>query len=97
MAPGRARRAGRAARGGQAPRAGAEALVPLRILKDAVLAQNFAEELLEEGIYVVSFSFPVVPKNSARIRVQMSASLDTLHLDQAIEAFVKVGKKCGII
>ncbi len=64
-------------------------IVPI-MLYDAVVAQNFASKLLEEGIYVIGFFFPVVPKGLARIRVQLSAAHEQHHLDKAIEAFVKV-------
>jgi glycine C-acetyltransferase len=71
-------------------------IVPI-MLYDAVLAQRFAAELLSEGIYVVGFFFPVVPKNQARIRVQLSAAHEPHHLDDAIAAFVKVGKALGVV
>ena len=68
------------------------------MLGDAKLASAIAKDLIEnEGIYVIAFSFPVVPKNEARIRVQISASHTKEHLDQAIKAFIKVGKKHGVI
>ncbi len=67
------------------------------MLYDAKLAQSFAEELLHEGIYVIGFFFPVVPKERARIRVQISAGHEIEHLDKAIAAFEKVGKKLGAI
>lgn len=67
------------------------------MLYDAVLAQTFAAKLLDEGIYVIGFFFPVVPKGLARIRVQVSAAHDTHHLDKAIAAFTKVGKELGVI
>lgn len=67
------------------------------MLYDAVLAQNFAAKLLEEGIYVIGFFFPVVPKGLARIRVQVSAAHEQHHLDKAIDAFTKVGKELGVI
>ena len=68
------------------------------MLGDAKLASAIAKDLIEnEGIYVIAFSFPVVPKNEARIRVQISASHTKEHLDQAISAFIKVGKKHGVI
>lgn len=68
------------------------------MLGDAKLAAAIAKDLIEdEGIYVIAFSFPVVPKNEARIRVQISASHTKEHLDQAISAFIKVGKKHGVI
>ena len=67
------------------------------MLYDAPLAQKFAAELLEEGIYVIGFFFPVVPKGKARIRVQISAGHEPEHIEQAIHAFTKVGKKFGVI
>lgn len=67
------------------------------MLYDAPLAQKFAAALLEEGIYVIGFFFPVVPKGKARIRVQISAGHETEHIHQAIEAFTKVGKQLGVI
>jgi glycine C-acetyltransferase len=67
------------------------------MLYDAVLAKKMADMLLDEGIYVVGFSFPVVPRDEARIRVQLSAAHSIEHLDRAIEAFSKVGKKLGVI
>ncbi|MBX9783280.1 MAG: glycine C-acetyltransferase [Chitinophagaceae bacterium] len=71
-------------------------IVPI-MLYDAVVAQNFAAKLLEEGIYVIGFFFPVVPKGQARIRVQLSAAHDQQHLDKAIAAFTKVGKELGVL
>ena len=72
-------------------------VVPV-MLGDAILASKFAKMMVEEeSIYVVAFSFPVVPKNEARIRVQISAAHDREHLDKAIAAFIKVGKKLGVI
>ncbi|MCF6360252.1 MAG: glycine C-acetyltransferase [Cyclobacteriaceae bacterium] len=67
------------------------------MLYDAVLSQQFAEKLLEKGIYVIGFYFPVVPKGQARIRVQISAAHERHHLDKAIAAFTKVGKELGVI
>jgi glycine C-acetyltransferase len=67
------------------------------MLYDAVVAQNFASKLLEEGIYVIGFFFPVVAKGLARIRVQLSAAHEQTHLDKAIDAFVKVGKELGVL
>lgn len=64
---------------------------------DAALASKFADKLLEEGIYVIGFSYPVVPKDQARIRVQLSAAHEREHLDTAIQAFIKVGKELNII
>jgi glycine C-acetyltransferase len=71
-------------------------IVPI-MLYDAVVAQNFAAKLLSEGIYVIGFFFPVVPKGQARIRVQLSAAHDQQHLDKAIAAFTKVGKELGVL
>jgi glycine C-acetyltransferase len=75
---------------------GEHAIVPI-MLYDAVLSQKMAEKLLEKGIYVVGFYFPVVPKGQARIRVQISAGHDRDQLDQAIDAFIEVGKELGVI
>ncbi|MEO8861866.1 MAG: glycine C-acetyltransferase [Ginsengibacter sp.] len=71
-------------------------IVPI-MLYDAVLAQNFAASLLDEGIYVIGFFFPVVAKGQARIRVQISAAHDEAQLDKAIAAFTKIGKKLGVL
>jgi glycine C-acetyltransferase len=71
-------------------------IVPI-MLYDAVLAQQFAARLLEEGIYAIGFFFPVVAKGQARIRVQISAAHQQKHLDKAIEAFTKVGKELGVL
>ena len=75
---------------------GEHAIIPV-MLGDAVLAGKMAEQFLEEGIYVVGFSFPVVPKGMARIRTQMSAAHEKHHLDKALAAFLKVGKALGVI
>jgi len=75
---------------------GEHAIVPV-MLYDAPLAQKFAEKMLEKGIYVIGFYYPVVPKGKARIRVQMSAGHDRHHLDKAIAAFTEVGKELGVI
>ena len=77
-------------------KAGASPIVPV-MLYNAKLAQDVARDLFAEGIYVVGFFFPVVPKGQARIRTQLSAAHDKAHLDKAIEAFVKVGKKYDIL
>ena len=69
---------------------GIHPIVPI-MLEDAKLAQDIASDMLNEGIYVIGFSFPVVPKGEARIRVQISAAHSREHLDKAISAFVKVG------
>lgn len=71
-------------------------IVPI-MLYDAVLAQTMAAKLLDEGIYVIGFFFPVVAKGQARIRVQLSAAHDTAHLDKAIAAFTKIGKELGVL
>jgi glycine C-acetyltransferase len=71
-------------------------IVPI-MLYDAVVAQEFASRLLEEGIYVIGFFFPVVPKGLARIRVQLSAAHEQRHLDKAIEAFSRVGKQLNVL
>jgi glycine C-acetyltransferase len=75
---------------------GDSAIVPV-MLYDAKLSQKMADALLLEGIYVIGFFFPVVPKGKARIRVQLSAAHKTEHLDKAIAAFTKVGKQLDII
>ena len=75
---------------------GTHPIVPV-MLYDAPLAQEFAARLLDEGIYVIGFFFPVVPKGEARIRVQVSAGHEIHHLDRAVEAFVKVGKQLGVL
>jgi glycine C-acetyltransferase len=67
------------------------------MLYDARLSQVFAEKLLAEGIYVIGFYYPVVPKDQARIRVQISAAHEREHLDKAIAAFIKVGKELNVI
>lgn len=67
------------------------------MLYDAPLSQKFAEELLKEGIYVIGFFYPVVPKGQARIRVQLSAAHERTHLDRAIDSFVRVGQKLELI
>jgi glycine C-acetyltransferase len=75
---------------------GESAIVPV-MLYDAKLAQEFAAKLLEEGIYVIGFFYPVVPKDKARIRVQLSAAHTQEHIDKALKAFEKVGKALGVI
>lgn len=75
---------------------GEHPIVPI-MLYDAVLSQQFAQKLLEKGIYVIGFYYPVVPKGKARIRVQISAVHEKAHLDQAIEAFTQVGKELNVI
>jgi glycine C-acetyltransferase len=75
---------------------GDSAIVPV-MLYDAKLSQDFADRLLQEGIYVIGFFYPVVPKGQARIRVQLSAAHEKEHLDKAIAAFEKVGKELGVI
>lgn len=75
---------------------GEHPIVPI-MLYEAPLAQQFAEKLLEKGIYVIGFFFPVVPKGQARIRVQISAAHEQHHLDKAIQAFTAVGKELGVL
>lgn len=75
---------------------GEHPIVPI-MLYDAVLSQQFAEKLLEKGIYVIGFYFPVVPKGQARIRVQISASHEKHHLDAAIQAFTEVGEQLEVL
>lgn len=75
---------------------GDSAIVPI-MLYDAPLAQKMASELLKEGVYVIGFFYPVVPKGKARIRVQLSAALSQSDLDQALSAFEKVGKQLGVV
>lgn len=75
---------------------GVHPIVPI-MLYEAKLAQDFAAKLLEEGIYVIGFYFPVVAKDQARIRVQLSAAHEQHHLDKAIAAFTKVGKELGVL
>jgi glycine C-acetyltransferase len=75
---------------------GDSAIVPV-MLYDAKLSQVFADKLLQEGIYVIGFFFPVVPREQARIRVQLSAAHEPEHIDKAIEAFTKVGKELGVL
>jgi glycine C-acetyltransferase len=80
--------------------AGEHPIVPIMMggrPDDAKLAQDFARDLLEDGIYVVGFSYPVVPKGEARIRVQISAAHERWHLDQAIAAFCRIGEKRGLL
>jgi glycine C-acetyltransferase len=76
---------------------GADAAIVPVMLYDAKLSQTMANMLLDEGIYVIGFFFPVVPKGKARIRVQLSAAHTQAHLDKAIDAFTKVGKQLGVI
>jgi glycine C-acetyltransferase len=75
---------------------GDSAIVPV-MLYDAKLSQVMADQLLAEGIYVIGFFYPVVPKEKARIRVQLSAAHTQAHLDKAIAAFTEVGQSLGVI
>ena len=75
---------------------GDSAIVPV-MLYDAKLAQAMANELLKKGIYVIGFFFPVVPKDKARIRVQLSAAHTKEHLDKAVAAFIEVGRVLNVI
>jgi glycine C-acetyltransferase len=84
------------AKAGFAIRSGVHPIVPI-MLGDARLAMEMADRLLDEGIYVVGFSFPVVPKGQARIRVQLSAAHETADVDRAIAAFTSVGRELGVL
>jgi glycine C-acetyltransferase len=75
---------------------GTHPIIPI-MLYDDHLAQNMASQLLEENIFVVGFSYPVVPKGKARIRVQMSAALNISQIDSAVTSFIKVGKRLGVL
>jgi glycine C-acetyltransferase len=88
-------RAGMSAAGFTLPD-GEHPIIPV-MLGDAKVAQEMAAKLLDEGIYVIGFFFPVVPKGQARIRTQMSAAHTATHIDKAIAAFTKVGKELGVI
>src|SRR5690606_19458595 len=77
-------------------RPGEHPIVPV-MLGDAALATTMADRLLEEGIYVIGFSFPVVPRGKARIRVQVSAGHTEEQLDRAVAAFAKVGRELGVV
>jgi glycine C-acetyltransferase len=81
---------------GFAIRPGVHPIVPI-MLGEAKLAGAMADALLERGIYVIGFSYPVVPKGQARIRVQLSAGHTDAHIDQAVAAFTEVGKALGVI
>jgi glycine C-acetyltransferase len=75
---------------------GEHPIVPI-MLYDAKLAQDFARRLLDEGIYVIGFFYPVVAQGKARIRVQLSAAHEPEHLERAVAAFTKVGKELGVV
>ena len=77
-------------------RPGVHPIVPI-MLGDAKLAHAIAADLLVEGIYVIGFSFPVVPRDQARIRVQISAAHEPEHLERALDAFTRVGRKHGVV
>jgi glycine C-acetyltransferase len=76
--------------------AGEHPIVPV-MLGDAAVASRLADRLLERGIYVIAFSYPVVPKDKARIRVQLSAAHTPEHVDRAVAAFASVGKELGVV
>ncbi len=76
--------------------AGEHPIIPV-MLGEAKLATEMADRLLDQGVYVIGFSFPVVPEGQARIRVQMSAAHQTEQLDRALDAFAKVGRDLGVI
>jgi glycine C-acetyltransferase len=75
---------------------GEHPIIPV-MLGDAKVAVAMADRLLAEGVYVIGFSFPVVPKGQARIRTQMSAAHTRAHLERAVDAFTRVGKELGIV
>ena len=75
---------------------GEHPIIPV-MLYDAALAGKFADAMLKRGVYVVGFSFPVVPKGKARIRTQMSCAHDKKHIDKAVDAFIEVGKELGVL
>ena len=75
---------------------GEHPIIPV-MLGDAKLAQDFAARMLELGVYVIGFSFPVVPRGAARIRTQMSAAHTFDHIDRAVEAFTTAGRELGVI
>jgi glycine C-acetyltransferase len=77
-------------------RPGNHPIVPV-MLYDAKLAQRFASELLEEGVYVIGFFYPVVPQGQARIRTQISAAHSIAQIDRAVDSFIRVGKRLGVI
>jgi len=83
-------------RAGFSVKPGEHPIIPV-MLGDAALAGRMAERLLEEGVYVIGFSYPVVPKGQARIRTQMSAALTREDLSRALEAFARVGRELGVI
>ena len=78
------------------PLGGEAAIVPI-IVGETAFAIRFSERLLEEGVFVTGFGFPVVPEGTARIRVQMSAAIEEEHIDRALAAFEKVGKELGLL
>jgi glycine C-acetyltransferase len=75
---------------------GEHPIIPV-MLGDAQLASKMADAMLKEGVYVIGFSFPVVPKGRARIRTQMSAAHTTAQIDRAVDAFARVGRELGVI
>jgi glycine C-acetyltransferase len=75
---------------------GEHPIIPV-MLGDALLASKMADALLKEGVYVIGFSFPVVPKGRARIRTQMSAAHTPEQIDRAVDAFARVGRELGVI
>ena len=81
---------------GYSPLEGEGAIIPI-IVGETAFAIKMSQQLLDEGVFVTGFGFPVVPEGTARIRVQMSAALEDEHLDRALEAFERVGKDLGVI
>ena len=78
------------------PLSGEAAIVPI-IVGETAFAIRFSERLLDEGVFVTGFGFPVVPEGTARVRVQMSAAIEGEHIERALEAFEKVGKELGLL
>jgi glycine C-acetyltransferase len=81
---------------GFSPLDGEAAIIPI-IVGETAFAIRFSQRLLEEGVFVTGFGFPVVPEGTARIRVQMSAALEDEHLDHALDAFERVGRELGLL
>ena len=81
---------------GFAPIPGDSAIIPI-VLGETAVAIRFSERLLEQGVFVTGFGFPVVPEGTARVRVQMSAALEPEHLERALAAFVAVGREFGLL
>ena len=92
----RAAHAGAAAEAGFRPLEGEAAIIPI-IVGETSFAIDISRRLLDEGVFVTGFGFPVVPEGTARVRVQMSAALEPEHLDRALAAFERVGQEAGLL